>query len=431
MSIAMVIAGIAAFVGPIGMIAGSIAAYAGPVGMIAAAAILVATQIYSAVTQIERIRDIVPDMTIGERIENGLLLFIEMPVTSDIANRVNANNAQKVRQSILEQQHHTYQELLKNSVDKDILFYSRGDIRLHETIHTRPSTSDTTIDFSPGFFGMDRPTGSRNNNSSIPTVYKNYSLDEIKGVNDTIVADEYGDGTDNSVVRVGNMGPPVHSDKALAQNKAALFSLGSGDDKACGYKDKRNVFMVGQGYKEFSGGNQSDTFIFDNPDIGERVSQMDGGEGSDSVTLAAPKSKGISNEINLTSGEYTQRGMTGRQHIAKISNIENVISSKNTDDIIRGNNQDNYLNGLDGEDTILGAGGNDVIALQAGFAAGGEGIDTYHILQNSTEKTVKVIISEGTESFALGAVISNILLDYSVKQISSVRRKDNGMLLEL
>lgn len=412
-------------------IGGSLATYAGPVGMIAAVAMLAASQIYSAVTQIERIRDILPEMTIGERIENGLRLFFDMPVTEDIANKVNAKNAQKVRQYILEQQHHTYQELLKNSVDKDTLFYSRGDIRLHEIIHTRPSTSDTTIDYSPGLLGMGRPTVSRNNSSLIATEYKNYSLDEIQGVNDTIVADEYSDGTDNSVVRVGNIEYPVRPDKVLAQNKAALFSLGSGDDTARGYKNKSNVFMVEQGYKEFTGGNQSDTFIFNNPDIGGRVSQLDGGEGSDTIILAEPKSDDISNNVNLTSGVYTQLSTGKVQHIAKLSNIENIISHKSTNDTIIGNNQDNYLNGLGGKDTIFGYGGNDFIALQAGFAAGGDGIDTYHILQNSTEKTVEVIIAESSESLTSRTETSNILLDYSVEQITSLRRTGNGMLFEL
>ncbi|MCB5301112.1 C80 family cysteine peptidase [Yersinia bercovieri] len=412
-------------------IGGSLATYTGPVGMIAVVAMLAASQIYSAVTQIERIRDILPEMTIGERIENGLRLFFNMPVTEDIANKVNAKNAQKVRQYISEQQHHTYKELLKNSVDKDTLFYSRGDIRLHEIIHTRPSTSDTTIDYSPGLLGMGRPTVSRNNSSLIATEYKNYSLDEIQGVNDTIVADEYSDGTDNSVVRVGNIEYPVRPDKVLAQNKAALFSLGSGDDTARGYKNKSNVFMVEQGYKEFTGGNQSDTFIFNNPDIGGRVSQLDGGEGSDTIILAEPKSDDISNNVNLTSGVYTQLSTGKVQHIAKLSNIENIISHKSTNDTIIGNNQDNYLNGLGGKDTIFGYGGNDFIALQAGFAAGGDGIDTYHILQNSTEKTVEVIIAESSESLTSRTETSNILLDYSVEQITSLRRTGNGMLFEL
>lgn len=261
--------------------------------------------------------------------------------------------------------------------------------------------------------------------------YKGYMLDEIVDVDDFIIADKYSD-NNVSVTRVKNDNPrdSVLDEKSGVQDKIVLFDFGEGNDRAVGYKERSNVFMVGQGHKQFTGGNQSDTFIINKNDTEGRC-MLDGGNGSDTLILAAIPGESGSNFASLDEGKYYHYDIKKKlKATAAFNHIENLIGHEKMADLLVGDRQDNYLNGLGGTDAIFGMQGNDVIALQAGKAFGGTGNDSYHILQNSSDQTVTITINEIPEE-PLNPDVSNIILDYSVEQIVSVRRSGNAMLFEL
>ncbi|CNJ79751.1 putative virulence determinant [Yersinia mollaretii] len=261
--------------------------------------------------------------------------------------------------------------------------------------------------------------------------YKGYMLDEIVDVDDFIIADKYSD-NNVSVIRVKNDNPRVSvlDEKSGVQDKIVLFDFGEGNDRAVGYKERNNAFMVGQGHKQFTGGNQSDTFII-NKDDAEGHCMLDGGNGSDTLVLAAISGESGNNFASLDEGKYYHYDIKEKlKTTVAFSHIENLIGHEKMADLLVGDRQDNYLNGLGGVDTIFGMQGNDVIALQAGRAYGGTGNDSYHILQNNSDKTVTITINEIPEE-SLKPEVSNIILDYGVEQIVSVRRSGNTMLFEL
>lgn len=234
-----------------------------------------------------------------------------------------------------------------------------------------------------------------------------------------------------SVNKAGEVNAHTFSPTRM-QDTIDYLQLGDGNDKAVGNQERRNSFEVAGGIKKFTGGCYADSFfLMGKPAAGEK-SVLNGGDNplsttplkdNDTVIAAVANNEGY--EIDLNAG-YA-RYKNNREIIAKLLNIEHAQGHKETDDILIGDDLDNVLNGVGGEDKIIGNGGNDVLMLQAGTACGGVGIDSYHILQNSRDRDVSIVVEETPETEGL----SNILLDYKAEKIEAISLQDDDILLTL
>lgn len=183
-------------------VGGTVGAMAGPAGIILAAAMMVAGEIYSAVSQIERIRDIIPEMTGGQRFENGLRLFLKFPLAPGVDNQIRYN---QTFSHIQQQQHDYYQALLARGGGVDTLFYSRGEIILKGIPFIKRDNRSQFVQITEKIKAF---LGDPLENARIYTEYAErgkheyYQLDNIKSVNDTIIADNTQYEGDTSVVRI-------------------------------------------------------------------------------------------------------------------------------------------------------------------------------------------------------------------------------------
>ncbi len=98
---------------------GTAATAAGPAGIALAFTMIIVGDIYSAVSQIERIRDIVPDMTGSQRFENGLRLFLKFGLTPGLDNQIRYN---QTMESVYQRQRDYYEALLASKQGVDTLF---------------------------------------------------------------------------------------------------------------------------------------------------------------------------------------------------------------------------------------------------------------------------------------------------------------------
>lgn len=223
----------------------------------------------------------------------------------------------------------------------------------------------------------------------------------------------------------------AHPLSELKENDvAALYDLGDGHDIAEGYSKKRNIFTVGEGVKEYKGGENADTFIL-TKFIGTNIHILNGDKGNDTVTLGETLDKNIHSVIDINTGYYSQVSHDSEKRVALLYNFENVIGHESVNDKIMGTDWDNYLNGMGAEDEIHAYAGNDVLVLEAGVANGGQGLDNYHILKNSRDYPVKIRIEEEQENDSEKLPTSNILLDHKLNEIISIELEQLDILIKL
>ncbi|AWK14269.1 hypothetical protein CCS41_06955 [Candidatus Fukatsuia symbiotica] len=198
----------------------------------------------------------------------------------------------------------------------------------------------------------------------------------------------------------------------------AWFRLGDGNDSAIGHQHQINHFDVAAGRKQFTGGHQADRFLLMGKAAPDQPSVLNGGtalqDQGDAVIAAAQLVGTEGYNINLDVGYAKYRH--SKKIIAELHNIEHAYGHSGTNDILVGDNGNNVLDGMGGIDTLIGNDGNDILTLQAGMASGGRGIDSYHILQNNSDRNVTIVVEE-TQNLP---EVSNILLDYKAEQITSI-----------
>ncbi|WP_072549606.1 MULTISPECIES: C80 family cysteine peptidase [Candidatus Fukatsuia] len=235
----------------------------------------------------------------------------------------------------------------------------------------------------------------------------------------------------------------------LIKETVAWFSLGGGKDTVTGQTTQKNVFEVGIGPKQFTGGRLADSFLLMGqpaPDDERDASVLNGGmeptetgtlstDTDDRVIGAAALKNGEGYDINLV--ERVARYRKSKKVITNLHNIEHAYGHRETDDTLVGDDADNQLNGMGGYDVLRGNGGNDRLTLQEGLAIGGTGIDSYHILQHQRSEEVSVVLEESTSRQEL----SKIILDYKAAAINNISlqngdvewalRNDNGHITRL
>lgn len=165
----------------------------------------------------------------------------------------------------------------------------------------------------------------------------------LKPINDYIDANQ--EEEENPTVK------KISSDETgiAKEESTALFDLGDGDDIAVGYRDRKNFFKIGKGAKQYTGGNKADIFYLSNNPLNTDepmlLSKFDGLAGEDTIVFEQVLSRDIRYFIDLTMGQIHSGSRKHKKLVANIKNIEHVYGNSKTNDEIKGNNGNNYLNG--------------------------------------------------------------------------------------
>ncbi|EGY28786.1 RTX toxin [Candidatus Regiella insecticola 5.15] len=485
-SLAAISAAVNISVGIAFAVGGTSATLAGPLGIALGVAIIMVSQAYFASRTMEKIKKNIV-LTIFEQLENTSRLFFGLDLSKDVQNRLAKLESQKaVRKEYDRQLDKQAGKILEKSAQQvDVIYYSRGDFTLLEQEYL------TLILVSPGVTfvkpadqhlivlaekvrlqdidKVQREQAHRLKEGSFATHKSGlfyfeptalHSIDDNIDVN-TNTADSYTQGSirrltlsEMSLNQPSNTNPylanhdianiPDNADALLAINpdqqagNAAFFELGGGNDTVIGYRNKKNVFTVGAGFKQYTGGQLADTFYLMGAIPPQQASILNGGEAAplpvaqqnkpifdknqltdnDTVVAAGALPIGASGYmIDLTQGEVRYIGMNAL--VASVVNIEHALGSV-SGDILIGDEGDNQLNGRGGLDYLQGRGGNDVLSLEQGEAEGGTGIDTYCILQNSKTRDVTITLHDPLMSNNAVPEVNNIMLNHDITQIDKI-----------
>ncbi|RDD35196.1 Phosphocholine transferase AnkX [Wolbachia endosymbiont of Cylisticus convexus] len=121
-----------------------------------------------------------------------------------------------------------------------------------------------------------------------------------------------------------------------------LIDLGDGKDEVVGFNDEPNIFLVGNGYKNFAGGGKDDVFIINGEGF---KGVLDGKGGINVLNLAnfAPNMNDIS--VCLKEGALNSD--------QEIKNMHSVLGRKDKSDCIHVACNTKYVDGQGGEDKII------------------------------------------------------------------------------
>jgi hypothetical protein len=342
-------------------------AHAGPVGIAAAAILIVGSQIYSAVRQVDEIDDYI-ELSADERLVTGFLAFIGQSPPQGVADRYSIALAESQHSKMLTSRARRWLDgQMKNSIEA--IVNGKVDVSL-KTVQV--------VWFEP-----DDTMGS-----------KEIKEPRIEDGNDTIDA-RHG-------IPEGLAGVVKGTED---ESKATLWLLGAGDDAVTGVEKKPNQFSFDAGLKRLTGGEKDDHFLFEGAEqalkqpalSGQPANTLVGGDGNDTLTFQGKLNSRDTYawdgfQIDLDSGLIRMRksdGATSTLHTI-LQSVENVETLAGAQNVVQGSADANrivsrghdQINAGDGDDTIYMLGGE-------GSAAGGAGKDQYYIAQKSGTVTIK------------------------------------------
>ncbi|WP_264706714.1 NACHT domain-containing protein [Wolbachia endosymbiont (group B) of Archips podanus] len=123
-----------------------------------------------------------------------------------------------------------------------------------------------------------------------------------------------------------------------------LIDLGKGDDYSKGFLNSPNIFVVGNGFKRYYGGNKDDMFILQGDFI---EGYINGGGGVDTVDLGKFASEVRSIQARLGRSGYIY--YTNNNSSFGMENINRISGRKNKSDIIICDYNTKYVDGQGGE----------------------------------------------------------------------------------
>lgn len=363
---------------------------AGPVGLAAGLILLVGSQVWGAIRQVDEIDDYIT-LTVNERLRTGWFAFWTIDADQDIQDRylvakATAEHTKRLQADAL--------ALLKGPLKDSTEAIVNGT----STVELEPVTYNT----------WNWWTGERYQATTVrPRIMDNDDrIDASKGVTAE---------TPGAVIETSG------------EDKAIQWYLGGGNDTVVGVADKPNVFHYAGGVKKLTGGSRDDVFIFEGstqaPGGQQALStnRLEGGQGNDTLVLSgrtgnsqAPR---LGYQVDLDAGQVStivQEGHgTGSRHYrhAALEGIENVEIPEGGANIIKGTSSANIIKSR-GNDTLEAGPGDDRIFILTGNnrnADGGPGSDVYAI----AHKPGCVTITED------GADNSVIALDWRADLIES------------
>ncbi|SDB65437.1 hypothetical protein SAMN03159382_05610 [Pseudomonas sp. NFACC23-1] len=371
---------------------------AGPVGLAAGLILVVGSQIWGAIRQVDEIDDYI-ELTAHERLRTGWLAFWAISPDKDIQDRYTLAKATA---------EHT-KRLRANA-----LYLLKGPLK------------DSTEAIVNGAFTVELE----------PVTYTTWNWWTGEQYQATTVRPRIKDSDDWIDARSGvTAQTPGAVVEPSAQDKAIHWYLGAGNDTVLGVEDKPNVFHYGAGVKKLTGGVKDDVFIFEGSaeplSGGQTTNTLVGGLGNDTLILSGrtrnSQEPRLGYQVDLEAGHVsviTQAShQTESEHTphARLEGIENVEIPEGGANVIKGSAGSNVIKSR-GNDSIEAGAGNDRIFLLNGNnrnADGGPGDDVYAI----AHKPGCVSISED------GVGNSVIALDWRADLIESWQIEEGHLVL--
>ncbi len=398
----------------------------GPVviaGMIIAALLALGGSIYNAVRVIDDIDDYI-ELTPYERLRNGWLAFWGMDVDPDIENRANkAKTLEAANIQIKKLLKEANEKILETDPSKpgihEVIYSPGGDVILEEHYYRRVEVKVRYIREGGG--GRTGSTRSYEYKWEVlkdrvkpedvdSVIRKSKTRFKIRVVQSelkywTLAGLEDQDDMVNVRTGVSNarsVETPVNDE--VSDEAVAFFNLGGGNDYAIGYDDRKNHFVVYNGYKYFIGGSRDDVFILIKDDM-ETTANLYGKDGDDTLVLKCDFSSagGVQLQTNLETGKVT----LGNEILANIVDFEKVTGSDlDVEETITGNDQDNVLDSNGGRNNwLFGKGGDDILIVHDGTTAiGGTGDDVFILIKDdmeTMETTANLYGKDGDDTLVL------------------------------
>ncbi|WP_265017233.1 latrotoxin-related protein [Wolbachia endosymbiont (group A) of Epistrophe grossularia] len=125
---------------------------------------------------------------------------------------------------------------------------------------------------------------------------------------------------------------------------STLIALGKGRDRATGFRDSPNIFLVDDGNKELTGGDKDDVFIF----VGNKtIGTLDGGDGNNTLNLAGFALD--KDYINVNFSLFKHYGLiSSPSSRVTIKNMHRIYGRKGKQDIIDCGCDIRYVDGQGG-----------------------------------------------------------------------------------
>lgn len=368
---------------------------AGPMGLAAGLILVVGSQVWGAIRQVDEIDDYI-DLTVQERLRTGWFAFWTISPDQDIQDRYTIAKATVGHSKLLQA---SALNLLKGPLEDSTEAIVNGKF----TVELEPVTYNT----------WNWWTGERYQATTVRP--------RIKDNDDRIDA--------RSGVTAETPGAMVVSS---AEHKGIHWYIGGGDDTVLGTENKPNVFHYGAGVKKLSGGIKDDVFIFEGSTetLSGTPSRLVGGLGNDTLILSGRASDKeqprLGYDVDLDTGQvsfitHVSSTGSGLYRHADLESIENVEIPEGGANVIRGSAGANIIKSR-GNDSIEAGAGDDRIFILGGNnrdADGGPGDDAYAI----AHKPGCVFITED------GADHSTIALDWRADLIESWKIESGNLVI--
>lgn len=363
---------------------------AGPVGLAAGLILVVGSQIWGAIRQVDEIDDYI-QLTAHERLRTGWFAFWTISPDDDIQERYTVAKASA---------EHT------RRLQANALNLLRGSLK------------DSTEAIVNGRFSVELER----------VTYNTWNWWTGEQYQATAVRPRIKDSDDSIDARRGvTAQTPGAVIEAAAEHKGVHWYIGGGNDTVLGVENKPNVFHYRGGVKTLTGGAKDDVFIFEGSTETIAANQtpalnsLVGGPGNDTLVLAGDSSNSqeprLGYQVDLEAGQVSvitqeqHASQNGAHRHAVLHGVEHVAILEGGTSVIKGTASSNIIKSR-GNDLIEAGAGDDQIFILGGNnrnADGGPGDDVYAI----AHKPGHVSITED------GAGTSVIALDWRADLIES------------
>ncbi|WHS58909.1 calcium-binding protein [Pseudomonas sp. G2-4] len=371
---------------------------AGPVGLAAGLILVVGSQIWGAIRQVDEIDDYI-ELTVHERLRTGWLAFWAISPDKDIQDRYTLAKATAEHTKLLR---------------ANALYLLKGPLK------------DSTEAIVNGAFTVELE----------PVTYTTWNWWTGEKYQATTVRPRIKDSDDWIDARSGvTAQTPGAVIETSAEDKGIHWYVGGGNDTVLGTENQPNVFHYGAGVKKLTGGVKDDVFIFEGSaeplSGGQATNTLVGGLGNDTLILSGrtrnSQEPRLGYQVDLEAGQVsiiTQASHDtegGHYRHAVLEGIENVEIPEGGTNVIKGTAGSNIIKSR-GNDSIEAGAGNDRIFILTGNnrnADGGPGDDAYAI----AHKPGGVSISED------GVDSSVIALDWRADLIESWQIEESHLVI--
>ncbi|WP_448632881.1 MULTISPECIES: calcium-binding protein [Pseudomonas fluorescens group] len=333
---------------------------AGPAGLAAGLILVVGSQIWGAIRQVDEIDDYL-QLTVHERLRTGWFAFWMISPDDEIRDRylvakATAEHTQRLQANAL--------KLLRGPLKDSTEAIVNGTF----TVELEPVTYNT----------WNWWTGKRQPATTVrPRIQDS---DDTIDARDGVTAE-----TPGAVI------------EAAEDHKGIHWYIGGGNDTLLGAENKPNVFHYASGLKTLTGGTKDDVFIFEgSPQIlaqepAPSPNRLVGGAGSDTLILAGRNSNSpaprLGYHVDLEAGQVSviAGAASGAYRATVLEGIEHVEIREGGTSVIKGTAGSNTLKSRGHDSIEAGAGDDRIFILGASNrnADGGPGTDVYAIAHRS------------------------------------------------